>query len=51
MSLLYMFRESKCSSSGENYRIYATLVFLTLKGATFKVQRLLLHKIQGVAYK
>ena len=32
MSLLYIFRASKCPSSGENYFIYATLVFVTLDG-------------------
>jgi len=32
ISLLYMFRASVCPSSGENYYIYATLVFVTLYG-------------------
>ena len=32
ISLLYMFRASMCPSSGENYCIYATLVFVTLYG-------------------
>ena len=32
ISLLPMFRASMCSSSGENYCIYATLVFVTLYG-------------------
>ena len=32
ISLLYMFRASMCSSSGESYCIYATLVFVTLYG-------------------
>ena len=30
ISLLYMFRASMCPSSGENYCIYATLVFFTM---------------------
>ena len=30
LSFFYMFRSSKCPSSGENYCIYATLVFVTL---------------------
>ena len=30
ISLLYMFRASMCPSLGENYYIYATLVFVTL---------------------
>ena len=30
ISLLYMFRAFMCQSSGENYCIYATLVFVTL---------------------
>ena len=30
--ILYMFRASMCTSSGENYCIYATLVFVTLYG-------------------
>ena len=30
ISLLYMFRASVCLSSGENYCIYVTLVFVTL---------------------
>ena len=49
MSLLYMFRASMCPSSGENFCIYATLTLVTLKGGSFKLQKLL-HKIQGVAY-
>ena len=32
MSLLYMFWESKCPSSGESHCIYVTLVFFTLDG-------------------
>jgi Mn2+/Fe2+ NRAMP family transporter len=32
ISLLYRFRASMCPSSGENYCIYATLVFFTLYG-------------------
>ena len=32
ISFLYMFRASMCPSSGENYCIYATLVFVTLYG-------------------
>ena len=32
ISLLYMFRASMCPSSGENYCIYATLVFVNLYG-------------------
>ena len=32
MSVLYMFRASKCPSSGENYCIYATLIFVKLYG-------------------
>ena len=32
ISLLYMFRAPMCPSSGENYCIYATLVFVTLYG-------------------
>ena len=32
ISLLYMFRASMCLSSGGNYCIYATLVFVTLYG-------------------
>ena len=32
ISLLYTFRASMCPSSGENYCIYATLVFVTLYG-------------------
>jgi len=32
MSLLYMFRVSKCPSSGESHCIYATLLFFTLDG-------------------
>ena len=32
ISLLYMFRASMCSSSGENCCIYATLVFVNLYG-------------------
>ena len=32
ISLLYMFRASMCTSSGGNYCIYATLVFVTLYG-------------------
>jgi len=40
-----MFRAFKCPSSGENSCIYATLVFVTLKGGSFILQRLLLHKI------
>ena len=32
ISLLYMFRASMCPSSGGNYCIYATLVFVTLYG-------------------
>ena len=32
VSLLYIFRASKCPSSGENYCIYATMVFITLDG-------------------
>ena len=32
ISLLYMFRASMCPSSGENYCIYTTLVFVTLYG-------------------
>ena len=32
MSLFYMFRASKCPSSGENYCLYAALVFVTLYG-------------------
>ena len=32
ISLLYMFRASMCPSSGENYCIYATRVFVTLYG-------------------
>jgi hypothetical protein len=32
ISLLYMFRASTCPPSGENYCIYATLVFVTLFG-------------------
>ena len=49
ISLLYMFRASTCPSTGENCCICATLLFVTLKGGSFKLQRLLLHKIQGVA--
>ena len=30
--LLYMFLATVCPSSGENYYIYATLVFVTLYG-------------------
>jgi len=45
ISILYLFRASMCPSSGENYCIYATLVFVTLKGGSFKLQRLSLHKI------
>ena len=32
ISLLYMFRATMCPSSGDNYCIYATLVFVTLYG-------------------
>ena len=32
ISVLYMFQASMCPSSGENYYIYATLVFVTLYG-------------------
>ena len=32
ISLLYMIRASMCSSSGENYCIYVTLIFVTLYG-------------------
>ena len=32
ISLLYMFRAFTCPSSGENYCIYATLVFVSLYG-------------------
>ena len=32
ISLLYMFRAFMCPSSGENYCIYVTLVFVTLYG-------------------
>jgi len=32
ISFLYMFRTSMCPSSGENYCIYSTLVFVTLYG-------------------
>ena len=32
ISLIYMFRASMCPSSGENYCIYVTLVFVTLCG-------------------
>jgi len=45
ISLLYMSRASVCPSSEENYFIYATLVFVALKGGGFKLQRLLLNKI------
>ena len=51
ISLLYMFWASMCPSSRENYCVYATLVFVTLKGGSFKLQRLLLHKIQSVTYR
>ena len=33
-----MIQASKCPSSGENYCIYATLVFVTLKGGSHKLQ-------------
>jgi len=32
MSLFYVFRAFKCPSLGENYRIYATLFFVTPYG-------------------
>ena len=38
ISLLYMFRESMCPSSGENYCIYATMVFVTLKGGSLNYE-------------
>jgi hypothetical protein len=42
ISLLYMFRASMCQALGENYCIYATLVFVTLYG-----WRLVCEIIQG----
>ena len=38
ISHLYMFRASTCPSSGKNYSNNATLVFVTLKGGSFKLQ-------------
>jgi hypothetical protein len=39
ISLLYTFRASMCPSSGENCCIYVSLVFVTLKGGSFKLQQ------------